>query len=453
MTTIGDDFGIPLPGGGLTDLEGRQKLHPLSPVLHAISVFPAMIGIAIAIFAPSGFGFTEYFPGLLPFFAALLAFGLTILTLAIVVAVFQYFSWRAFSFWIDEDGDLRVRSGVFIRNERRVQLSRLQTVDVVQPFVARLFSMSTLVVEVAGQDKSRVSFRFLALTDARKIRQGLLELASGVRSDPAGNDASVLFRLRSRDLALALILRTSTVLLLAATIVILAFSYWTGGWAGMTFALVTGGVPILIVITEFITYYGFTVFDSPEGLRLRYGLLKTENRTIPEGRVQAIDYVEPWLWRSRSWTRVVINIAGVDSTSQGSSNRGKETLLLPVAEKKMAQELVAKVLPQIEVSDIQWHFAPKRAMRRSPIQWRNLAMGWNADSFAARRGRITRHLMVIPHARTQSVHMTQGPWERALNLASLHIDTTPGPVTICAHHLDAELVSATLWEQAARITS
>jgi putative membrane protein len=149
---------------------------------------------------------------------------------------------------------------------------------------------------------------------------------------------------------------------------------------------------------------------------------------------------------------VVINIAGVDSTSQGSSNSGKETLLLPVAEKKMAQELVAKVLPQIEVSDIEWHFAPKRAVRRSPIQWRNLAMGWNADSFAARRGRITRHLMVIPHARTQSVHMTQGPWERALNLASLHIDTTPGPVTICAHHLDAELVSATLWEQAARIT-
>jgi putative membrane protein len=452
MTTIGDDFGIPLPGGGLTDFESRQKLHPLSPLLHAISVFPAMIGIAIALFAPSGFSFTQYFPDLLPFIAALLAIGLASMALAIVVAVFQYFSWRVFSFWIDEDGDLRVRSGVFIRNERRVQLSRLQTVDVVQPFVARIFSMATVVVEVAGQDNSRVSFRFLTLTDARKIRQRLLELTSGVRSDPAGNDASVLFRLPSRDLALALLLRTSTVLLLAATIAILVFSYLTEGWAGMTFALVTGGVPILIVINEFITYYGFTVFDSPEGLRLRYGLLKTENRTIPEGRVQAIDYVEPWLWRNRGWTRVVINIAGVGSTSQGSSNKAKETLLLPVAEKKVAQELVARVLPQIDISEIQWHYAPKRAIRRSPIQWRNLAMGWNADSFAARRGRITRHLMVIPHARTQSVHMTQGPWERVLKLASLHIDTTPGPVTICAYHLDAELVSATLWEQSARGT-
>jgi putative membrane protein len=65
-----------------------------------------------------------------------------------------------------------------------------------------------------------------------------------------------------------------------------------------------------------------------------------------------------------------------------------------------------------------------------------LAVAWDSHAFAIRRGRITRHLAAVPHARTQSVRFTQGPWERALDLASVHVDTTPGPVTISGLHLD-----------------
>jgi len=438
-------------GSGLTDSQGHRKLSPVSPLLSAASVLPAIIGFAFAISVPSGFNFTQYFPALRPFVAAVLVIGLASLALSILVALFQILGWRAFSFWVDQDGDLRVRSGVLIRNERRVQLSRIQAVDVVQPLIARIFSMAVLVVEVAGQKDSRVTFRFLSLTDATEIRQTLLNLAAGTKTESAETDSPILFRLPSRDLALGLLLRTSTVLLFSATISILIFSYLTEGWAGITFALVTGGVPFLIVIIEFITYYGFTVYDCPDGLRLRYGLLKTENRTVPEGRVQAIDFIEPLLWRSHSWTRVTINIAGVGSSSQGSSGKNKETLLLPVATRSLAETIVFRVLPNIDLTGIDWKVAPNRAVKRSPIQWRNLAMGWGPNSFAARRGRITRHLTVIPHARTQSVHMTQGPWERALNLASLHVDTTPGPVSVVALHLDADEVREALYGQVGRV--
>jgi putative membrane protein len=47
--------------------------------------------------------------------------------------------------------------------------------------------------------------------------------------------------------------------------------------------------------------------------------------------------------------------------------------------------------------------------------------------------------------------MIQGPWERALNLASLHVDTTPGPVNVVALHLDADEVRAAMWDQAIRV--
>jgi putative membrane protein len=57
---------------------------------------------------------------------------------------------------------------------------------------------------------------------------------------------------------------------------------------------------------------------------------------------------------------------------------------------------------------------------------------------------------VIPDARTQSVRWTQGAWERSLSLASVHADSTPGPVRISGLHLDAEFARVVAFEQAQR---
>lgn len=84
------------------------------------------------------------------------------------------------------------------------------------------------------------------------------------------------------------------------------------------------------------------------------------------------------------------------------------------------------------------------------MQWRNLAVAWDDAVFASRRGRITRRIMVIPHVRTQSVRLTQGPWERALDLASIHVDSTPGPVKVVALHLDAMAARSVVDGQAVR---
>jgi putative membrane protein len=43
----------------------------------------------------------------------------------------------------------------------------------------------------------------------------------------------------------------------------------------------------------------------------------------------------------------------------------------------------------------------------------------------------------VPHARVQSVRLTQGPLQRRLSLATVHLDTSPGPVQPTAHHRDA----------------
>lgn len=444
-SAIGDDlgWGIALPGSRLLDAHGHRKVHPISPLVHAVAVFPAMGGLAIAL-GVSGWAsmierlealkFLAFLP---PVLNAIAAIALLAFALSVVVAAYQYLAWRALSFWIDDDGDLRIQSGVITRNLRRVQLSRIQAIDVTQPFAARLFSMAVVVVEVAGQSDSRVQLKFLTLSDAREIRREVLARAAGLSGDTHEAPQEIVTTVAAKRLALSLILRLSTVGLLLATGLILAFSYLSEGWGGIAIAAVTGGVPLILVLSEFIRYYGFTVADSPDGLRLKYGLLRTESRTVPPGRVQAIDFVEPLLWRRPGWTRVRVTIAGVGTESTSSSNQ-QETLLLPVATFTDAQEIVSRVLPDLDTSRLTWVPAPHRAWKRSWLQWPNLAAGWDEHTFAIRRGRITRHLAALPHARTQSVRWTQGPWERTLNLASMHVDITPGPVTISALHLDSE---------------
>lgn len=452
---IGDDLGlgIAVPGSRLIDADGHRKVHPISPLVHAVAVFPAVGGIALAFSLSNSASLisrVETVPGLSllpPILAALAALILVAAVISLMVAGYQFLAWRALSFWFDDDGDLRVRSGVFIRNERRVQVSRIQAVDVTQPFAARLFSMAVLVIEVAGQSDSRVRLRFLTLTDAREIRREVLARSAGLSAATAEAPQDVVAIVPTSRLAVSLLLRASTAGLLILTAIILAFSYLSEGWSGIALAAVTGGIPLIIVISEFVRYYGFTVAQSPDGLRLRYGLLRTESRTVPPGRVQAIDYVEPWLWRRAGWTRVRVTIAGIGTENSASSNQ-RETLLIPVAPWKQAHDVVARVLPDLDTDLLTWVAAPNRSWKRSPIQWRNLAVGWDEHTFATKRGRITRHLAAVPHARTQSVRWTQGPWERALDLASLHVDTAPGPVDVSGLHLDAAVARSIADHQA-----
>lgn len=459
-SAIGDDLGLGLavPGSSLIDAQGHRKVHPISPLVHAVAVFPAMGGVVIAFAASGGASLADrlsQLPGLQalsalsPILVAIAAIAVVAALLSIVVAAYQFIAWRALSFWFDDDGDFRVQSGVLFRQLRRVQVSRIQAVDVTQPLAARVFSMAAVVIEVAGQDDSRVRLKYLTLDDAREIRREVLARAAGLAADTAEAPQDVITTVPPRRLAASLLLRVSTAGLLLLTAIIITVSYLTEGWAGIGFALVTGGVPLIIVLSEFVRFFGFTIAQSPDGLRLRYGLLRSESRTVPPGRVQAIDYVEPLLWRRLGWARVLITIAGVGSDSS-NNNRGQraDTVLIPVAHIDQARDLVGRVLPALDTSTLDWVVAPKRAWKRSPIQWRNLAVGWDESTFAIRRGRITRHLAALPHARTQSVRWTQGPWERALDLASLHIDTTPGPVTVTGWHLASDEARAIAHHQA-----
>ena len=209
---------------------------------------------------------------------------------------------------------------------------------------------------------------------------------------------------------------------------------------------------------------------SADGVRLRHGLLESRAQTVPPGRVQAVRLSQPLLWRPVDWWRVEVNVAGyATGAEQGGSN---QNVLLPVGPRRDAITVLSLVLPDLGTSDDPWQVvaaglegatgdddphgfvgAPRRSRWLDLVGWRRNGFRVTDRALLCRRGRLWRQLDVVPHERTQSLAIRQGPLQRRLGVAAVLAHSTPGPVSPGVHHLDAGVAARLLDEQAERARS
>lgn len=401
----------------------RRRVHPITPVVNVISLLPAVVVFAFLIG-----------PGLITSAAGVAAVIGLIVVFAVLLLGYQYLAYQRLAYWFDDAGDLRVQSGVLVHNERRLRLSRLQTVDIIRPLVARIFGFAAVRIEVAGAGDSRADLKYLAESDAQSLRNEILARSAGVRHDAGEAPEQPLLSVPTKDLLLSLLMRMTTVVLALVTVVIVVSNVVLSGWTGL-FTVFLYGIPLLVVFSEFSQLYNFTIAESPDGLRLRHGLLQTQSRTIPPGRVCAVEFVEPLLWRRRGWVRLMVTVAGL---AQEKDDAGTQSVLLPVAPRAVAEQLFARVMPGADPASVPMQSPVAAVRRRSPIQWRSLAGGTDSRIAVLRRGRITRRTAIVDHARVQSVRLTQGPWERWLGLTSVHLDLPPGRISAAWLHFGVD---------------
>lgn len=418
----------------------KRRTARITPLVHAVRVGAVIVVVALfnTINALKGMSTRtqEYVLG-----------GAVVFVL--VVFGVAYWQWTRLAYWFDDDGDLRVTSGVLQRRERRLQLSRLQSVDVVQPLLARVFGMAEVKVEVAGSGDSRITLQYLTIDAAQALRSETLARAAGVRPDAGEAPEEVLVNVPSDVLLKAGLLNTGVWLTLLIELGAIAVVIGTAGLGGLAL-IVALVLPLFGVFGFFASYFNFTVAASPDGLRTRYGLLGVQAHTVPPGRVASLEFVEPLLWRRFGWVMVRLTVAGADQ-SDGDSNEGSAGMLLPVGTWPVAIDMVARLLPGVDVSTPVLTGVPERVRRRSPFQWRTLGLGFDDSVVITRRGWLTQRTTVTPHARVQSVRLTQGPWERALALSSVHFDVVPGPVKAVALHRPQEEAAAVLLTELAHM--
>jgi putative membrane protein len=328
----------------------------------------------------------------------------------------------------------------------RFPLAQVQAIDVVRPGLARLFRVAELRLRMAGASGATARLAYVAEREVEPLRDELLALARGGRLDEAAPRLAAELEPPAEENVLAAV---ATGPLVAATalengwlIVILAglfvgFAVSPGRVAGI---LGGGGfVWALSMVTflwrRFNQQYKLTVAEGPDGLHLRGGLVALTAEVIRPGRAQAVRLVEPVLWRPLGWCRLEVDIAGRQrGKGEGEAQRGQLRSLLPVGRRALAVELVDRLMPDRprELSP-----PPRRVLWKSPLRYRALSWGRSETCVATTSGRLRRVTAWVPLEKVQSLRRVQGPVQRRLGLASVHVDTAGKAVHATLRDRDA----------------
>jgi putative membrane protein len=395
--------------------EGWQRLHPLSPVVRGgratIAIFILLIPIA--------FG-SDTLSHATP--------QLGVITVIVLAGVVSWLVTR----WRIEDDDLRIETGLLRRQSLRFPLAQVQAIDVVRPGLARLFRVAELRLRMAGSSGATARLAYVAEHEVEPLRDQLLALARGARHEappapgadekPIAPAEHVLATVGTAPLVASILLENWwLVVVLAGLLAGFAVSPHT-----VSSDLGGGGFIWAVSMATFIwrrfnQQYRLTVAEGPDGLHLRGGLVALTAEVIRPGRVQAVRLVEPLLWRPLGWCRVEVDIAGRQRTKgEGEAERGQLHVLVPVGKRSLGIELVDRLLPDRphELSR-----PPRRVFWKSPFRYRALSWGRTDTCVATTSGRLRRVTCWVPLEKVQSLRHVQGPVQRRLRLASVHVDT------------------------------
>ena len=222
-----------------------------------------------------------------------------------------------------------------------------------------------------------------------------------------------------------------------------------------------------------------------DSLRITYGFTGTHTQTLFPQRIQALKIEQPLLWKPFGWYRVVVNIAGVAVNTEGSSDDlFTRNTALPVGTAREMQRLLHLLLPNVSPHSLEIVQAVMESSRYNPAdsselgvvtaprrtRWLN-PFTFRRDGFARvnterveaetdphhsehaptrdllllRGGCLLRFLSIVPERQVLAVQWSQGPLNRILKTACIHLGSVSGPVKPAVQNLeahDAERIAA-----------
>lgn len=375
---------------------------------------------------------------------------------ALVAGLASIITWWFTRFVIDDE-EVRIETGMLNRRSTRIGFSRIQSVDVIQPLLARIFGLGELRIEAGGGD-SGVRLRYLRRNKAYRLRDYLLSRAHGHRTTVAESDARaqasafedlstadrILVRIPPRQLVLGLV----TSLEFLISLVVLGIAIVVIWRAGLRAIALTALLPYAMGVASLVsrrvlTQFNYTLAETggvrpgePTGLRITRGLTNLTSQSVPLDRIQAVRIRQSWLWRRMRLHRVDIDVLGYGSSSD-DNQRHSSSMLFPVATTEQVRIAMAHLLPEAYDELIPLAPVDRKARFLRPLSFRTLRWGANDRCIVSEGGILVFVRDTVPHAKTQSVRISQGPLQRRLGLASVHVDTTPGPVDFTIPHLAA----------------
>lgn len=414
-----------------------QRTHPLTAVVQG-ALFAAAAAATLIGTMLTGDGWGDLHP-LLSLLGALIG-GL------VLGMVMGFISWR-FTRYVIDGTELRISSGVVTKSSRRIPYERIQSVDIAEPLVARAFGLAELRIEMAGGNDSRTSLKYLRLDDARALRRVLLNRAHGEESvEVEAEHRSIITKVPPERVMIGTVLSLDFLFSSIGAIVLLILAIWFGG----VIVLLGGIIPLVtwlsqIVARRILQQWDFTLSRGERGLRIERGLLSRTSQTIPFNRVQGIAIREPFVWRRLGWQRLEVDIAGYAGSGDDQGTEAS-SVLLPIADRALAAAVIAELIPGA-TAEVPRTAAPRRSRVFAPVGWRYRWIGADATTFVTQSGWIQRSTNIVPHPKTQSVELRQGPLQRLRRVATVEVHTPAGPVNADGRNVDEQDARAALWAQ------
>jgi putative membrane protein len=398
--------------GQFTEEDGWQRLHPLSPVARIGRLVPILVlGLVLSATENKSESSKEELT--------------YVVIIGVVSVVFGLVHWLVTRWKIDGD-TLRIETGLIRRDSRRLPLARIQAIDIVRPLMARILGISELRIRLAGSGGTDGRLAYLPEQEAIALRDRLLSGAALADTSAAPTAVAVdehpMASVPTGRLAGSVLLSGVSMILLAILVTLAVVDDLSPKAA----AAVLGVSAIYLLSFVSVLWrrlsngYHFVAVETPDGVRIRRGLLATVSETVPLGRIQAVRQIEPLLWRPLGWCRLEVDIAGSSGRNQRGEGSGvSRKALLPVGSHQDARHLLDRL---IGGSAPAMTPPPLRARGKAPLSYHFLAAGHDEARVVCVTGRLTKVTAWVPLEKAQSIRRVQGPLQRRLGLASVHVD-------------------------------
>lgn len=402
----------------------------------------------------------------------------------IINIVLEIFHWKNFKYKFT-DNQLQINEGRFIEKKRFIPLTNIQSIQLDEPFLQRIFGLASLTFSLSTtSDNASVQLGAITKEQAKRIQDHLNKIKNTIQTEQAITEETqilskqkVHYEMSKREIIIAAF--TSVGLLTAIPLILSLyfklnqflkldqyrerlFSIFTNS----SFLLIIGIATAILVFLclsvglMYLRYGKFQVASDDTNIFINNGILSKATLSIPINKIQAIEFEQNILRRLLGLTKVKLIIAG------GISNSLLETaILFPFVKRERSYQLIqAEIIPKMKIKMPMLRI-PKQALFIKMIRHSYLSLisigsslyffptYWyiafifviimillsimafihskyllNETYIQLYSGIFSTKLFVTTRERIEELKVTESWLQRKSGLASLHISTRANPI-------------------------
>ncbi|WP_228275766.1 PH domain-containing protein [Gracilibacillus oryzae] len=303
---------------------------------------------------------------------------------AAIIIIVSILSWFRYTYQLEED-QIRIEQGILVRKKRTISKHRIQSIDLTQNIIHRIFGLTKVQIETAGSDHKIDASLHAVTMEEGKIVHDQLKYNKKIISQDMDTEEEESQTVTEKvypyekisPKALFIAGSTSGGFGIILGLFGLAFSEletfipdhlytqasdWIFSQA-LQVLIILAVITLIIlwglgILATIIQHWDFTITRYEKELFITRGLLEKKQSTIPLKRIQAVGMKESIIRQPLGYATMYVEIA----SGEIGQNAETHTLLYPLIKKNQAREFLAKLLPEYEYTQEKWTKLPKRAL-------------------------------------------------------------------------------------------